>query len=236
MLSRLSSETFHTPSNARLPSSQIMFSGIIGKVNIGIIQRDDCNRVRGQQTESGESSDECGQGPGTSALTLRMSRTFTGFTEPSGSRSCRPITLWACLHSGSLNSIHGSRIQEIRAEVYAWCAMYKRSVDHSCDPTAPLSSGGRTSTSTGSNVDTPPSNYGRWLETVVVKASFSLACASPRNYGWRLNRQLAGTLLAIHGRQQCPISGKRETIYQTEGTTHYCAGHLAAESKVAAHR
>jgi len=95
----------------------------------------------------------------------------------------------------------------------------------------PLSSGGRTSTSTGSNVDKPPSNYGRWVETVVIKASFSLVCVSPRNHGWRLNSQLSGTLLAIHGRQQCPISGKRETMCQMEGTTHYYAGRLAAECK-----
>jgi len=57
-LSHLSSGTFHTPNNVRLASLQIMFPEVIGKVNMGIIQRDGCNRVRGQQTESGESSHE----------------------------------------------------------------------------------------------------------------------------------------------------------------------------------
>jgi len=73
----------------------------------------------------------------------------------------------------------------------------------------PLSSGCRISSGTGSKVDGPPSNSGRCLEIVMLRATFSLVCVPPRNRGWRLNSQLAGTLLAIHGRQQCPISGKR---------------------------
>jgi len=66
---------------------------------------------------------------------------------------------------------------------------------------------------------------------MVLGATFNLVCVSPRNRDWRLNSQLVGTLLAIHGRQQCPISGKRETVCQMEGTTHYRAGRLAAECK-----
>jgi len=77
-------------------------------------------------------------------------------------------------------------------------------------------------------VDRPPSISGRSLEIVVLRASFSLVCVSPRNCGWHSNSQLAGTLLAIHGQQQCPTSGTRGTVCQMEGTTHYWAVRLAA--------
>jgi len=46
---------------------------------MGIIQRDGCNRVRGQQTESTEERRAWSKsGHPSAALTLRMSRAFTG--------------------------------------------------------------------------------------------------------------------------------------------------------------
>jgi len=86
------------------------------------------------------------QGTGTSALRLRMSRTFTGL------HCTPPVALSGCgawLHLGPLNSIDGSPIprapcqseesEELRAKVYAWYIMSKRSMAHPCDPTAPPS-------------------------------------------------------------------------------------------------
>jgi len=112
-----------------------MFPGVIGKVNMGIIQRDGCNRVR--DSKPSPASQATSYGNLTSALRLRMSRTFTGL------HCTPPVALSGCgawLHLGSLNSIHGSPIprapcqseesEELRAKVYAWYIMSKRSMAH----------------------------------------------------------------------------------------------------------
>jgi len=167
--------------------------------------------MRGQQTESGESSDECVREPHLGAKTPNEQNIYW----PSLCPSCRPIRLWAGLHLGSLNSIHGSPIprapcqseesEELRATVYTWYIMSKRSVAYSCDPTAPpLFRTSHVHRPRGLEVDRPPSISGRSLEIVVLRASFSLVCVSPRNCGWHSNSQLTGTLLAIHGTTAMP--------------------------------
>jgi len=81
-------------------------------------------------------------------------------------------------------------------EVDTWHGMYKRSMLRSCDPTAPTLFLMWHIRREGVEVDRPPSNLGRYLEIMMLGATFSPVCESSRKHvRSSFHIHFAGTLL-----------------------------------------